>query len=190
MYLLDSDALITPSNRWYGLDFCPAYWDWLIEACKTGVVASTIEVQKEIKKRETEPQKALYRWVRGLGSELFQEPTYQIQHLTEVALQVRHVLSYTDAAKDTFLTIDNGPADPHLVAEALARGKDETIIVSLEVTGNPKSARPASQKRVKLYDICEGLGISCIQTYEMLQRESRSSDSRRWSDPRVILPIS
>lgn len=172
MYLLDADALITPSNRWYGLDFCPAYWDWLIEACKTGAVLSTTQVLQEIQKRETEPQKALYRWVRGPGSMLFQEPTYHARHMTEMARQVRQAPSYTNMAKDTFLTIDNGPADPHLVAEALARGKDETIIVSLEVTGNPKSARPASQKRVKLYDICEGLGIACIQTYEMLQREN------------------
>ncbi|MEJ7695585.1 MAG: DUF4411 family protein [Candidatus Limnocylindrales bacterium] len=28
-YLLDANVFIESKKRWYGLDFCPAFWDWL-----------------------------------------------------------------------------------------------------------------------------------------------------------------
>ena len=31
-YLLDANVFIQAKNLHYGLDFCPAFWDWLIEA--------------------------------------------------------------------------------------------------------------------------------------------------------------
>lgn len=29
-YLLDADVFIAAKNLHYGLDFCPAFWEWLI----------------------------------------------------------------------------------------------------------------------------------------------------------------
>ena len=29
-YLLDADVFIRAKNLHYGLDFCPAFWDWLV----------------------------------------------------------------------------------------------------------------------------------------------------------------
>lgn len=43
-YLLDSDVFIQAKNLHYGLDFCPAFWDWLIESNGTGLVISTEKV--------------------------------------------------------------------------------------------------------------------------------------------------
>jgi len=39
-YLLDSDVLIQAKNLHYGLDFCPAFWDWLITKNSNGLVYS------------------------------------------------------------------------------------------------------------------------------------------------------
>ena len=36
-YLLDSDVFIQAKNLHYGLDFCPAFWDWLIESNASGL---------------------------------------------------------------------------------------------------------------------------------------------------------
>ena len=30
-YILDANVFIEAKNRRYGLDFCPAFWEWLIE---------------------------------------------------------------------------------------------------------------------------------------------------------------
>ena len=37
-YLLDSDVLIQAKNLHCGLDFCPAFWDWLIATNASGLV--------------------------------------------------------------------------------------------------------------------------------------------------------
>ena len=29
-YLLDANVFIEGSKRYYGFDFCPAFWDWLM----------------------------------------------------------------------------------------------------------------------------------------------------------------
>jgi len=29
-YLLDANVFMAANNLHYGLDFCPAFWDWLI----------------------------------------------------------------------------------------------------------------------------------------------------------------
>ena len=29
-YLLDANVFIAANNLHYGLDFCPAFWDWLV----------------------------------------------------------------------------------------------------------------------------------------------------------------
>ena len=29
-YLLDTNVFIAAKNLHYGLDFCPAFWDWLV----------------------------------------------------------------------------------------------------------------------------------------------------------------
>ena len=30
-YFLDSDVFIRAKNLHYGFDFCPAFWDWLVQ---------------------------------------------------------------------------------------------------------------------------------------------------------------
>mgnify|MGYP001403028963 CR=1 FL=1 len=30
-YLLDANVFMSAKNLHYGLDFCPAFWDWLVE---------------------------------------------------------------------------------------------------------------------------------------------------------------
>jgi hypothetical protein len=39
-YLLDADVFIRAKNLHYGLDFCPAFWEWLIAQNKAGRVFS------------------------------------------------------------------------------------------------------------------------------------------------------
>lgn len=38
-YLLDANIFIEAKNRYYGLDFCPAFWEWLQEKNQMGIVA-------------------------------------------------------------------------------------------------------------------------------------------------------
>lgn len=39
-YLLDANVFIEARRRHYGMDFCPAFWDWLFQANVSGRVFS------------------------------------------------------------------------------------------------------------------------------------------------------
>ena len=64
---------------------------------------------------------------------------------------------YTQSAVSTFLQV----ADYYLVAQAQAGGH---AVVTHEVPS-------ASTRRVKIPDVCIGLGIKCVTPYQMLRTE-------------------
>lgn len=39
-YLLDANTYIQAKNFYYGMDICPAYWDWLDQQSLAGLVGS------------------------------------------------------------------------------------------------------------------------------------------------------
>ncbi|MCK5241202.1 DUF4411 family protein, partial [bacterium] len=47
-YLLDANIFIQAKNLYYGLDFCPAFWDWLIRNNASKRVFSIERVGDEI----------------------------------------------------------------------------------------------------------------------------------------------
>jgi len=47
-YLLDTNVFIEAKRRHYGLDFCPAFWDWLVRQNVAGMVFSSQRVETEL----------------------------------------------------------------------------------------------------------------------------------------------
>ena len=47
-YLLDANVFIQAKNLHYGFDFCPAFWDWLIQQNQADRVASVEKVAVEM----------------------------------------------------------------------------------------------------------------------------------------------
>ena len=47
-HLLDANVLIEGKNRYYGFDFCPAFWDWIDAANVAGRVFSVEKVGDEL----------------------------------------------------------------------------------------------------------------------------------------------
>jgi hypothetical protein len=47
-YLLDANVFIEARRRYYGLDFCPAFWDWLIAANARGTVCSIERIREQL----------------------------------------------------------------------------------------------------------------------------------------------
>ena len=47
-YLLDADVFIRAKNLHYGLDFCPAFWEWLVVENAAGRLFSVEKVGDEI----------------------------------------------------------------------------------------------------------------------------------------------
>lgn len=152
-YLLDADVFIRAKNLHYGFDFCPAFWDWLIAAGADGRVVSIERVGDELAAGDDD----LATWAAKRGSDFFLRPTPDV--FTALGVVSRWVSSqqYEPAAVSTFLQV----ADYYLVAHGLAHGH---AVVTHEI------ASP-STRRIKIPNVCIGVGIKCVTPFEMLRRE-------------------
>lgn len=48
-YLLDANTYIQAKNQYYGMDICPAYWQWLDLQCEKGIIGSVDMIAQELK---------------------------------------------------------------------------------------------------------------------------------------------
>ena len=69
-YLLDADVFIRAKNLHYGFDFCPAFWDWLIQQNDESNVYSIEKVFDELLAVEDE----LAEWSGDRGDLFFLRP--------------------------------------------------------------------------------------------------------------------
>lgn len=152
-YLLDANVFIQAKNLHYGLDFCPAFWDWLIEGNAAKRVFSIEKVGDEILAIADE----LADWANDRGADFFLKPDTLLLSALNTVSAWATAQSYEPAAVNTFLLI----ADYYLVGYALAHGH---TVVTHEVAST-------STKKIKIPDACIGLGVKCVTPYEMLRAE-------------------
>jgi hypothetical protein len=152
-YLLDTNVFISAKNLHYGLDFCPAFWNWLVQKANTGVVFSIDKVADEIEAGQDE----LTNWAKNQGQILFKRtPSSLAIQFVKVSTWAT-AQQYTSAAINTFFNT----ADYYLVAHALAGNH---VVVTHETPSN-------SQSRIKIPNACLGLGVHFMTPYQMLRIE-------------------
>lgn len=152
-YLLDANVFIEAKNRHYGLDFCPAFWDWLIAANEEWRVYSIEKVGDEIEAGDDE----LAAWTSQRGAGFFLRPGPDIVPSLGTVSTWAMGQGYDPAAVGTFLQV----ADYYLVAHALAQ---KHTVVTHEIAS-------ATTKRIKIPVACIGVGVKCMTPFEMLRRE-------------------
>jgi hypothetical protein len=152
-YLLDTNVFIQAKNLHYGLDFCPAFWDWLVLMNARGLVFSIDKVAAEIDARNDE----LTQWARGPGRGLFLPTDAVVAASLGKVSQWATSQRYEQAAINIFLQ----STDYYLVAHALAR---QCVVVTHEVSST-------STRRIKIPNACVGLSIQFMTPYEMLRQE-------------------
>lgn len=100
-YLLDANVFIQAKNLQYGFDFCPAFWDWLIEANERGSVYSIEKVGDELEAGADE----LAGWGVERGDGFFLKPdAHLLGALGRVSTWVT-TQKYDRAAVHTFLQV-------------------------------------------------------------------------------------
>jgi predicted nucleic acid-binding protein len=152
-YLLDANVFIQAKNLHYGLDFCPAFWEWLDRENKRGIVFSIEKVGDEIEAGADE----LAQWATARGARFFlPADAALLTTLGRVSAWMTQQ-HYEPAAVNTFLQV----ADYYLVAHALAHGH---TVVTHEIPAD-------SVRKVKIPNVCIGLGVRCVTPFEMLRIE-------------------
>jgi hypothetical protein len=151
-YLLDANIFIQAKNLHYGFDFCPAFWDWLVQQNALGKVASIEKIADELAGEDD-----LSQWAAMRSADFFlPADSNVIAAFSEISAWLPQQ-NYEPAAISTFSQV----ADYWIVAHAKAH---DWTVVTHEVPSN-------STKKVKIPDVCAGLKIHCISPYAMLRRE-------------------
>jgi predicted nucleic acid-binding protein len=152
-YLLDANVFIEAKRRHYGFDFCPAFWDWLVEQNRAGRVFSIEKVGDELRTGGDD----LAEWADARGKAFFLPPDEPlIASLGAVAEWVRGQ-HYRPAAIGAFLD----DPDYYLVSHARAHGH---IVVTHEVPSD-------GMRQVKIPNVCIGMKVKCMTPFEMLRLE-------------------
>ena len=152
-YLLDANVFIQAKNLHYGLDFCPAFWDWLIEMNTAKRVFSIEKIGDEIDAGADE----LADWAAQCDPNFFLKPDSTMLPALGSVSAWATAQNYEPAAVNTFLQV----ADYYLVAYALAH--EHTVVTH-------EKASP-STKKIKIPNVCIGLSIKCMTPFEMLRHE-------------------
>ena len=152
-YLLDANIFIQAKNLHYGFDFCPAFWDWLVVQNEAGKVASIEKVGDELRAGND----ALATWAAERGDAFFLRPHEAVVPALGTVSHWANGSGYQAAAVATFLQV----ADYWLVAHALAYN---CTVVTHEVPAD-------TIYKIKIPNACIGLGLRCMNPYDMLRLE-------------------
>jgi hypothetical protein len=153
-YLLDANVFIEAKNRYYGFDFCPAFWEWLVAENVAKRVFSVAAIGDELNAGNDD----LDAWATARGDAFFLPPdASMLGALPRISTWVTGSQRYEPAAHTTFF--ESG--DYYLIAHAVAHGH---VVVTHELPSN-------SRKRVKIPEVCIGLGIKFMTPFAMLRAE-------------------
>lgn len=149
-YCLDANVLINAWNSYYSKAICDGYWDVLRSLGLSGRIFLAELVKEEIIRTDD----GLADWVKGSGI-----PIYPVDsRVTEIvgkifAADPRHEL-LVDSTRGRSL------ADPWVIAHAMA---ERACVVTKE------NKVTASDKKVKIPNVCERMGVRCINDFDMIR---------------------
>ncbi len=155
LYIFDTNILVEAKNRYYGLDFAPGFWDFVVRESQKVSLKSNDMVLMELQEYKDE----LSDWTKG-KSDVFDisSDEEEIQkHFRRVADFVNKHPHYSEAEKSNFLA----KADPWLIAAAIHM---EAILVTHEkVVGD-------NSQKVKIPNVAKEFGIKTVNTFEMIRQ--------------------
>lgn len=160
VFVLDTNVFIEAHRRYYAFDLVPGFWDALVECARHGAIKSIDRVEDELKRGgETGKHDALALWAHEHAEDIFMttDDAVVVAAYAEIVDWVQGQSQYMDAAKEDFAA----GADGWAIAFAKATGR---TVVTLEASS------PLSRSRVKIPDVCRGVHVSYVDTFEMLRQ--------------------
>lgn len=156
-YLLDANTFIEAKNRYYHMDICPGYWEWLLQQHHAGMVASISMVQDELLKGNDE----LHEWANDHGGFFLNvsDDTTQaaFAEVAEYCTVYAEEQTLKAGALDDFL----GGADPWLIAKAIS--SSATVVTH-------EQYNPHTRRKLLIPNISEAFGVQCVDTFGLLHQ--------------------
>ena len=163
VFLVDTNALITPYQQYYPFDFAKSFWDQIRSCIESGKIAILDMVKLELQNGdENDPLK---RWIEETEIQLFvdhREPSI-LEQYANVLQYVQDCGFYNDTALATWsqLTV----ADPWLIATAKAKGY---VLVTFETNIHVLDEKNKT-KRVRIPDVANHFGVKIVNLFDMMR---------------------
>jgi len=152
-YVIDASSLMEPNKRYYAMDICPGFWEWLDKAHAVDQVCSVEEVRDEIKKGDDE----LITWAKERGGFFLSRDNATQEALTEINAWAYGAGYERQVVHDFF-----DGADPVLVAFALAH--ERTVVTEEVLTRGQLS-------KIKIPRVCQEFGVPWTSAVGMVRAE-------------------
>lgn len=146
-YVIDTSCLIRAWYEAYPIDVLPPFWDRLAQAIADGTVISTMEVYRELEKKD---RADLFKWAKQ-HKQLFHELDEGSQAAVSAIL--------TDHPRLVMSLKGRTQADPFVIA--LAAVGYHTVVTEERAEGN--------DKRPRIPNVCAAKNIECINLLGMIR---------------------
>jgi hypothetical protein len=157
-YLLDSNVFIEAKRRYYAFNICPGFWDALVVHAENSTIKS-IDRIKTFELQEGHVDDELKIWANTIISSKF----FAISNEEDVLLKYAEIMAWVNSQPRFFpfaIAEFASSVDGWLIAYAKAK---ELILVTHE------GRRPESKRSVMIPDVCDAVGVRCVDTFQMLQ---------------------
>lgn len=153
-YLIDANVLIDANRDYYPVSRIPEFWEWIVHQAESGNIKVVPEVYDEL----LDGTDDLTAW----ASDAHVRDVLMLDEDVDQAVVARVVdEGYSDDLTDA--EVVKLGRDPFLIAHALMEA-EARIVVTTEVSS------PAKQRaNRKVPDVCNGLGIRAINTFELIK---------------------
>lgn len=169
-YLLDANVFIGAKNLHYGLDFCPAFWDWIVANNASGLVFSIEKVGDEVQALADE----LSLWAGARGPDFFLRPDAKVfPALAAVSIWATGQ-RYEPSAVSTFLQVA-------IITWLLRRSRaayGRQSRGSLGVDAQDQNTRRMHRPRYQVYDAVRDASARAGATCSRATGMTANSDSR------------
>lgn len=166
IYLIDSNAFITPHRMYYQFSFAPTFWEQLNRFSTAGKIMTLDKVGQELC-RESAPEKKddMQVWYEDTftGSKIPSTNQEVVKKYVQVMNHLQEDNKYNEKALREWS--DAKVADAWLIAVALQFGY---TIISFEKKVNIQPN--TSIGRAKIPNICEDLGVKYCDLFEMMKK--------------------
>ena len=156
LYLLDANVVIDANRDYYPLNRVPEFWDWLLEMAEHGIVKIPQEIYEEVVLPTPTRADPLVDWLKSHHGTLVLNELVAVDLVAQVTAQ-----GYTDDLTES--EIEQVGRDPFLIAYALADIQARCIV-------STERSRPSRTRANRhLPDVAKGLGINCINTFDLIR---------------------
>ena len=162
LFVLDTNVFIGAYNDYYAPDFCPAFWDCIIQYFHGGRLISIDSVSTEIEKPVD-----LVQWAQNAPSGFFAFSRDQpvVTAYRTIMNWVQNEPQFKPAAVSKFASV----ADGWLIAYAQAY--NAAVVTHERFAADAKS-------RVLIPNVCRQFSIDYLNTFEMLRQLGVQFDLR------------